>query len=312
MADEKKNATEFYTPPPQMSKWESFKLFLYDKEKGEVMGRTGLSWAKVGLFYLIFYAALAAFFAVMLVIFYQTLNTYEPRWKLDSSLIGTNPGLGFRPMPDNKSNVESTLIWFQHGSNGSWKPWVDRLQESLEPYEEGKQYGQTIQKCSWNSPPQKDKVCYFDIKSFGDNCTKERNFGYDQGHPCILIKINRIFDWEPVAYEGTDVPEDMPQDLKNEIAKNTEGPKIWLSCEGENPADRENIGPLVYSPSQGYPTYYYPFKNTPHYMSPLIMVQLLKPVPGVLINIECRAWAKNIEHNRMERRGSVHFELLMD
>lgn len=311
MADEKKNATEFYTPPPQLSKKESLKLFFYDKEKGEVMGRTGSSWAKVGLFYLIFYAALAAFFAVMLVIFYQTLNHFEPRWKLDSSLIGTNPGLGFRPMPDDK-NVESTLIWFQHGSQGNWHPWKNRLQEFLEPYEDGRQFGQSIQQCTFNNPPQPDKVCQFDIKTLGENCTKERHFGYDQGHPCILIKINKIFDWVPVAFNGSNMPDDMPLTLKKEIERNTDGPKVWLSCEGENPADRENIGPVVYTPSQGFPTYYYPYKNTPNYLSPIVMVQLLKPAPGVLINIECRAWAQNIEHNRMERRGSVHFELLMD
>lgn len=33
---------------------------------------------------------------------------------------------------------------------------------------------------------------------------------------------------------------------------------------------------------------------------------------GVLINIECKAWAKNIFYDRYERRGSVHFELMVD
>lgn len=33
---------------------------------------------------------------------------------------------------------------------------------------------------------------------------------------------------------------------------------------------------------------------------------------GVLINIECKAWAKNIKHDRQDRRGSVHFELMID
>jgi hypothetical protein len=33
---------------------------------------------------------------------------------------------------------------------------------------------------------------------------------------------------------------------------------------------------------------------------------------GVLINIECKAWAKNIAHDRADRRGSVHFELMID
>lgn len=49
MADEKKNATvtqEFYLPPPQLSNWESFKIFFYNSERGEVMGRNGTSWGK--------------------------------------------------------------------------------------------------------------------------------------------------------------------------------------------------------------------------------------------------------------------------
>jgi sodium/potassium-transporting ATPase subunit beta len=33
---------------------------------------------------------------------------------------------------------------------------------------------------------------------------------------------------------------------------------------------------------------------------------------GVLINIECKAWAHNVRHDRAERRGSVHFELMVD
>lgn len=48
--------------------------------------------AKILLFYLIFYAALAGFFAGLLVIFWQTLETDKPKWQLDASLIGSNPG----------------------------------------------------------------------------------------------------------------------------------------------------------------------------------------------------------------------------
>lgn len=33
---------------------------------------------------------------------------------------------------------------------------------------------------------------------------------------------------------------------------------------------------------------------------------------GVLISITCKAWAKNIEHDIMERRGTAHFELMID
>ena len=30
---------------------------------------------------------------------------------------------------------------------------------------------------------------------------------------------------------------------------------------------------------------------------------------GVMIAIECKAWAKNIKHDSMERRGLAHFEV---
>ncbi|KAH9636183.1 hypothetical protein HF086_007135 [Spodoptera exigua] len=33
---------------------------------------------------------------------------------------------------------------------------------------------------------------------------------------------------------------------------------------------------------------------------------------GILINIECRAWARNIKYDRRERLGVVHFELMIE
>lgn len=38
------------------------------------------------------YAFLAAFFAAMLLVFFQTLDLYQPRWQNANGLIGTNPG----------------------------------------------------------------------------------------------------------------------------------------------------------------------------------------------------------------------------
>jgi hypothetical protein len=48
--------------------------------------------AKILLFYIVFYAALSGFFAAMLAVFYQTLHPKMPKWKLEESIIGTNPG----------------------------------------------------------------------------------------------------------------------------------------------------------------------------------------------------------------------------
>jgi sodium/potassium-transporting ATPase subunit beta len=111
---------------------------------------------------------------------------------------------------------------------------------------------------------------------------------------------------------------------------------IWVSCEGENPADIENLGPVNYIPKRGFPGYYFPFMNQRGYQPPVLAINFERPksefspllchnrrnvintpshfsLPaGVLINIECKAWARNIAHDRADRRGSVHFELMVD
>lgn len=87
--------------------------------------------AKILLFYVLFYAVLCGFFAAMLAVFYQTLDPKQPKWQLNSSLIGTNPGLGFRPMPP-ESNVESTLIWYKASDEGNFLHWTKELDAFLE------------------------------------------------------------------------------------------------------------------------------------------------------------------------------------
>lgn len=80
----------------------------------------------------------------------------------------------------------------------------------------------------------------------------------------------------------------------------------------QNPADKENIGPIEYTPTQTIRSNFFPYENQHGYLSPFVMVRFANPARGVLINIECKAWANNIKHDRTDREGSVHFELLID
>lgn len=48
---------------------------------------------------------------------------------------------------------------------------------------------------------------------------------------------------------------------------------VWVSCEGENPADVENIKARDYYPRMGFPWYYFPFKNINGYVPPIVAVQ---------------------------------------
>lgn len=85
---------------------------------------------KILLFYLIFYAALAGFFGGLLAIFWQTLETEKPKWELSESIIGTNPGLGFRPMPP-EANLGSTLVWYKANRPENMRYWHDTVDNFL-------------------------------------------------------------------------------------------------------------------------------------------------------------------------------------
>ena len=133
----------------------------------------------------------------------------------------------------------------------------------------------------------------------------------------------------------------MPDDLKNFISTSaTEHQKdnmVWFSCEGENPADIEHIGEIEWYPSPGVPKYFFPYTNQDGYLSPIVFAHFKNPkrkwinsfrkhdllvdfilcilillTEGVLISISCKAWAKNIKHDTMERMGLTHFELMID
>lgn len=315
MADKK--TEQYYTRPPKLSGWESFKLFLWNSETSQFLGRTGSSWGKILLFYFIFYSVLIGFFSAMLAVFYQTLDDRTPKWTLDSSLIGSNPGLGFRPMPPD-SNVESTLVWYKSSDKGNVQYWQKQLDEFLKKYEkENNPNFNNVEPCLPHQKPAPGKVCDVRFDSEWQKCTKQFGYNYDssEGGPCIFLKLNKIFNWQPEYYNSSTVPHDMPLYLKEHIAeaeKENNHKFVWVSCQGENPADMENIGIIHYLPKRGFSSEYFPFTNVNGYLSPLVAVYFEKPKRGVLINIECKAWARNIIHDRVERRGSVHFELMID
>jgi sodium/potassium-transporting ATPase subunit beta len=41
-----KKAEQFYTPPPKLGKWEGFRIFIWNSETHQFLGRTGASWGK--------------------------------------------------------------------------------------------------------------------------------------------------------------------------------------------------------------------------------------------------------------------------
>ncbi|XP_046961710.1 sodium/potassium-transporting ATPase subunit beta-2-like [Vanessa cardui] len=318
MPNSKIEQFEMETKPLKKTSKQKFSDFFYNEETGAIMGRTPESWGKIIIFYVIFYIVLSALFAICMVTFLQHfINPRVPRLQQEYSLIGTSPGLGFRPLPP---DVRSTLIWYKGTGYDSYKYWEDQLIDFLSVYKKKGQTagaGQNIYNCNFKNLPPPGKVCDVDIRGLAP-CIDENHFSFHKSSPCIFLKLNRIYGWRPEFYNETSVlPTEMPLDLQYHIKNITDFNRddanmVWVSCHGETPADKENIGPIRYLPSPGFPGYYYPYNNAEGYLSPLVAVHLQRPRTGIVINIECRAWARNIKYNRRDGLGVVHFELMIE
>jgi len=291
-------------------KCSDFSKSIWNSEKKEFIGRTGGSWAKIGAFYLVYYSCLAGFFAIMMVGFFTTLDSEAPTQQGMYSLIKGNPGMGFRPMP----NIESTLIKFKADDAKSYAEHIKNIEELLETYQDKEE--SNIVDCDTETPNEKRKqVCSFNVaKSLGNVCTRENDYGYKNGTPCVLLKVNKVYGWTPEAFDNetlADPEEHHAVEAKAKLGARLKSDYIGITCEGENEGDADNIYNADYYPEFGFSFKYYPYLNFPNYMPPLVFVQL-DVRKGALIQVWCKLWAKNIKHHKNDKAGSTHFEVLVD
>lgn len=208
------------TKPEKKSKLDSVKLFFWDPRTKKCMGRTGDSWLKIIAFYIALYVVLAALWSVFFLIFQQTINDRYPKWQLGESLIGTNPGLGFRPQ-NPPHRIDSALISYRLGVEADYEHWV----KDLDNYIGRAKMKNEGQKEECNSELDMDTICPFDLSSIPDECTKAQNYSFAVGRPCILVKLNRIYGWKPVPYEKK--PANFPKNVEFDPRS------IKITCEGQ-------------------------------------------------------------------------------
>jgi sodium/potassium-transporting ATPase subunit beta len=280
-----------------------FANFIYNPVTGEVFTRTPSSWAKIGLFYLAYYSALAAFFAGMLAIFLKAFTDQKaPVLTGNYSVLPQNPGMGFRPMPD----IEKTLIKYDMQNETTYKPFVNGIKYFLKPNDTVYNYiaGQETDKfrdCKideMGEAKNTDKPCRFQVQKMEElkrNCLDKGDYGFSAGQPCVIVKLNKVFEFIPLL-----------KDPKDKVLK--------IECTGEHPADKDNIGPIEYYPQDGFPLEFFPYLNQDNYLSPLVFAKFMRPQTGVLIQVVCKpANAANILNNKYSRGdGRVNFELMIE
>ena len=64
---------------------------------------------------------------------------------------------------------------------------------ALTEYENDKQVGENFIDCSkGKTEAQAESVCRFDVDSLGAECTWQKDYGFDEGTPCVLLKLNKV------------------------------------------------------------------------------------------------------------------------
>ncbi|KAM9323662.1 sodium/potassium-transporting ATPase subunit beta-3-like [Pholidichthys leucotaenia] len=260
----------------------SWKDSIYNPRTGELLGRTASSWALILLFYLVFYCFLAGMFALTMWVMLLTLDEYVPRYR---DRVPT-PGLVIRPntldISFNKSDQQKYAQYVQH-LESFLQRYNDTEQENNEECNPGEYFLQD------NSEDMTKKACRFKRGSLS-LCSglSDMNFGYSEGKPCVLLKMNRIIGLKPV---GT--------------------PYISCTVKKDNPVQ------MHYFPSEGrFDKMYFPYygkKAHENYVQPLVAVKLLltKEDYNKELSVECRVEGSNLQNNdeRDKFLGRVTFRI---
>lgn len=280
--------------------------FIYNGETGTIFTRTPSSWGKICLFYLIYYAGLAGFFAGLLSIFlYGFTDDIMPSLVGCHSILPQNPGMGFRPQP----NETKALLKFDPEKPNSYNYYVEHIDQYLSNPREIKegmknfsyfagQDSEYFRNCTVDSPKAKasTKPCTYDLGKMPDvmrECVNQ-SYGFPSGQPCVAVKLNRIVEFMPKLTNETD-------------------PYLKIRCEGQNSADEDNVGSVEYFPKDGVEMWHYPYMGQKHYLSPLVFVKFRNLTRNVLVQVVCRPVnVANIEQKKQSRGdGRIVFELLV-
>ncbi|XP_067461483.1 sodium/potassium-transporting ATPase subunit beta-3a isoform X1 [Thunnus thynnus] len=177
--------------PANKENTSSWKDSFYNPRTGEVLGRTASSWALILLFYLVFYCFLAGMFALTMWVMLLTLDDYVPRYRDRVP----HPGLVIRP--------NSLDISFNKSDPLKYSQYVQHLESFLQSYNDTEQ--EKNEEClsgvyflQDDSDNMNKKTCRFkrSVLSFCSGLS-DINFGYSEGKPCILLKMNRIIGLMP-------------------------------------------------------------------------------------------------------------------
>jgi sodium/potassium-transporting ATPase subunit beta len=257
----------------------------------------------------------------MLAVFMALSPRDRPRYYMEKSVMKTrsnplSPGLGFRPQPNVLKNLISVN---KNPAKDDVNAYVKNLDQYLQIYywKQNKVVKQENDDANDDSDDSYALVQKFVINRPGD-CTPEKEYGFASGKPCVLVKMNKIYGFEPKP--GVSVHEKGAFANAN-CTHNSKS--VAVHCSGEYLADIDNIGPIHYRSESGpsdqcgaLETKWFPYKGKSNrqdvYQAPYIWVQFTKPKPNVLINVLCRVFGQNIDFDKKAGRALTRFQIYVE
>nr|XP_025044119.1 sodium/potassium-transporting ATPase subunit beta-2 isoform X1 [Pelodiscus sinensis] len=288
-----------------MAEWREF---VWNPRTHQFMGRTGTSWALILLFYLVFYGFLTALFTLTMWVMLQTVDPYIPKYQDRLSV----PGMMIRPKTDTLD------VTFNVSNTETWDDYVKMLNDFLEPYNDSIQVA-TNDVCRpgrYNEQPDNGvlnypkRACQFNRTSLG-NCSglsDPSHYGYADGRPCILIKMNRVINF----FAGANQTMNVTCAAKKPVSKlEALNPEMWHAKE----EDAQKLGEMAMFPPGGHiDLMYFPYygkKVHVNYTQPIVAVKFLNPEANMDHNVECKINAANIAttDERDKFAGRVAFKI---
>uniref|UniRef100_UPI00358F505C sodium/potassium-transporting ATPase subunit beta-3 n=1 Tax=Myxine glutinosa TaxID=7769 RepID=UPI00358F505C len=262
-----------------------WKLFFWNSDKNEFLGRNGKSWALITIFYVIFYAFLAALFSFTMWVLIQTTNDAKPRYQDRVS----SPGVMIRPR--GFSQTKGLEVTVEPQNNATVTKYMSAVNDFFAPYRNEQQNAKDCKDGEYRKRLNEDtkmQACRFNLSLLGECADPET--AYRNGTPCVYIKMNKIIGFIPG--NGTHAPQ--------------------VSCEGQKGAD---IGPVSYFPSnKKLDVKYFPYfgrKYDLHYIQPVVAVKFENLPLDKKSSVECRITGASIkiDENRDKYLGRVIFRL---